>query len=194
MLLDGGVCAFARGKSCRCGLLLGGGVETLTILLLAPFPSQRPQYCYNDTKTSSSSINTKQRFNTKHQGVADMDVPSFCRRFVEPMAEESDHLQAQALCDALQLPITIVYLDSRERGGGNGGGGGGDGSGSGSGSGEAGCEVHAFEPSPEGAGAIAAAAAGEPGGGGGGEAAAGGRGRPRVHLLYRPGHYDIACE
>jgi hypothetical protein len=32
-----------------------------------------------------------------------MDVPNFCRRFVEPMAEESDHVQAQALCDALQV-------------------------------------------------------------------------------------------
>jgi hypothetical protein len=36
-----------------------------------------------------------------HQGVADVDVPTFCRRFVEPMAEESDHVQALALCDAL---------------------------------------------------------------------------------------------
>jgi hypothetical protein len=37
------------------------------------------------------------------QGVADVDVPTFCRRFVEPMAEESDHVHAQALCDALQV-------------------------------------------------------------------------------------------
>ncbi|KAI8472637.1 MAG: ubiquitin thioesterase otubain-like protein [Monoraphidium minutum] len=107
-------------------------------------------------------------------GVADMDVPNFCRRFVEPMAEESDHVHAQALCDALQVPITIVYLDSHERGLGGGGAGGG-----------AECEVHRFEPSSEGAGAIAAAAAGAPGGGGGGR-------KPSVHLLYRPGHYDVA--
>ncbi|KIZ06062.1 ubiquitin thioesterase protein OTUB1 [Monoraphidium neglectum] len=111
-------------------------------------------------------------------GVADMDVPDFCRRFVEPMAEESDHLHAQALCDALQVPITIVYLDSHERGLGGAGGGG---------SGGAECEVHRFEPSPDGAGALAAAA-----GSGGAGGAAGGR-KPSVHLLYRPGHYDVAC-
>lgn len=218
------------------------------------------------------------------QGVADTDCVNFCRRFVEPMGEESDHVHAQALCDALQvmmrqqlnpndalqrllgagwgrmgqheclqrsmlhpdrneslkfttllhffwgrfepcflayvmvkvgrtqstqghreiqlghttwshtppfilgstnplapsvqLPITVVYLDSHERsleGAGGAGGGGAE------------CEVHRFEPSSEGAGAIAAAAAGS------GGSAASGR-KPSVHLLYRPGHYDIACE
>lgn len=94
------------------------------------------------------------------------------------MAEESDHVQAQALCDALRVPITVVYLDSHERGSTGGGAGG-----------STECEVHRFEPSDEGAGTIAAAAAGSGGGGAGT-----GRGRPSVHLLYRPGHYDIACE
>lgn len=111
-------------------------------------------------------------------GVADTDVQTFCRRFVEPMAEESDHLQAQALCDALQLPITVVYLDSRERGLDHGS------SGAASAGSVAECEVHRFEPSAEGAGALAAAAACM-------GSTAGGQ-RPSVHLLYRPGHYDIA--
>ncbi|GBF98743.1 ubiquitin thioesterase otubain-like [Raphidocelis subcapitata] len=109
-------------------------------------------------------------------GVADTDVQTFCRRFVEPMAEESDHVHAQALCDALRVPITVVYLDSHERSGVGGGAGG-----------STECEVHRFEPSDEGAGSIAAAAAGDGGGGAGT-----GRGRPSVHLLYRPGHYDIS--
>jgi len=68
------------------------------------------------------------------------------------------------------VPITVVYLDSHERGHTEPGS---------DGAAAAECEVHSFEPSSEGAGAIAAAA---------------GRRRPHVHLLYRPGHYDIACE
>ena len=87
---------------------------------------------------------------------------------LSPLAQPCNH----------QIPITIVYLDSHERGLGSSGG---DGSG-------AECEVHRFEPSSEGAGAIVAAA--HDGGGGG---AAGAR-KPSVHLLYRPGHYDVACE
>ena len=34
-----------------------------------------------------------------------MGVEEFCHRFVEPMAEESDHIQAIALTDALGLAV-----------------------------------------------------------------------------------------
>lgn len=37
------------------------------------------------------------------QGVSDLDVPTFCSRFVDPMGEESDHVQLVALTDALQV-------------------------------------------------------------------------------------------
>ncbi|KAF3682125.1 Ubiquitin thioesterase otubain-like [Capsicum annuum] len=35
----------------------------------------------------------------------------FCKSAVEPMSEESDHVQIIALSDALGVPIRVVYLD-----------------------------------------------------------------------------------
>lgn len=35
----------------------------------------------------------------------------FCKSSVEPMGEESDHVQIIALSDALGVPIRVVYLD-----------------------------------------------------------------------------------
>lgn len=40
------------------------------------------------------------------QGLYDdvvVEVDTFCRKFVEPMGEESDHIHIVALCDALQV-------------------------------------------------------------------------------------------
>mmetsp|Transcript_26454 Transcript_26454/g.50235 ORF Transcript_26454/g.50235 Transcript_26454/m.50235 type:complete len:272 (-) Transcript_26454:287-1102(-) len=41
-----------------------------------------------------------------------MTVQDFCRRHVEPMGEESDHLHLVAMADALQTPMRVVYLDN----------------------------------------------------------------------------------
>jgi ubiquitin thioesterase protein OTUB1 len=104
------------------------------------------------------------------KGTSDDDhqtVEGFCRRYVEPMGEESDHLHAQALVDALGVRVRVMYLD--------GGGGGGDGGGGGGGGGGSELGRVDFAPTDE---------------QGGGGAAAGG-GAPPVHILYRPGHYDI---
>jgi len=104
-------------------------------------------------------------------------VEAFCRRCVEPMGEESDHVQAVALTDAMQVPVRVVYLDSR---GGGGGGGGGAGGGVGGGGGQGGdgsggaaeaeeaVPTHDFVPE-----------------------ACGPDAKPVVHVLYRPGHYDV---
>ncbi|KAL6756826.1 peptidase C65 Otubain-domain-containing protein [Haematococcus lacustris] len=87
-------------------------------------------------------------------------VDTFCQRYVEPMAEESDNIHIVALTDALQVPVTVVYLDrsgvesrashlaTRTE-----------------------LEVNEHTIVPD-----ACAAAGAP---------------IRVHVLYRPGHYDI---
>jgi ubiquitin thioesterase protein OTUB1 len=92
-------------------------------------------------------------------GLSDLDVATFCARCVDPMGEESDHVQLVALTDALQVPVRVVYLDrSLAPGGGD----------SGDGNGEVHVDVHDFIP--EGCPAPA---------------------KPRVHLLYRPGHYDL---
>lgn len=90
-------------------------------------------------------------------GLSDLDVATFCSKCVDPMGEESDHVQLVALTDALKVPIRVVYLDrSLAPGGGASGGG----------------DVHVDEHDfiPEGCPQPA---------------------RPRVHLLYRPGHYDL---
>jgi ubiquitin thioesterase protein OTUB1 len=92
----------------------------------------------------------------------DASVEAFCRRCVEPMGEESDNIQAVALTDAMQLPVRVVYLDSRDGGGGGGGGG------EGGGNAETAVSTHDFVPEACGADA-----------------------KPVVHVLYRPGHYDI---
>lgn len=92
------------------------------------------------------------------QGLADLDVTTFCRRLVDPMDEESDHIQIVALTNALHVPLRVVYLDR---------------------SADSGLEtaigtnssllthVATHDFLPEGCGA------------------------PTIHLLYRPGHYDI---
>lgn len=44
-------------------------------------------------------------------GLTNASVEQFCKSAVEPMGEESDHVQIIALSDALGVPIRVVYLD-----------------------------------------------------------------------------------
>ncbi|KAL1289325.1 hypothetical protein HN51_057730 [Arachis hypogaea] len=44
-------------------------------------------------------------------GLTNTTVEQFCKSSVEPMGEESDHVQITALSDALGVPIRVVYLD-----------------------------------------------------------------------------------
>ncbi|XP_061368779.1 OVARIAN TUMOR DOMAIN-containing deubiquitinating enzyme 1 [Gastrolobium bilobum] len=44
-------------------------------------------------------------------GLTNTTVDQFCKSSVEPMGEESDHVHITALCDALGIPIRVVYLD-----------------------------------------------------------------------------------
>lgn len=46
------------------------------------------------------------------------DVDAFCQRHVDVMGEESDHIHAQALTDALRVPLRIVQIDSGHGGAG----------------------------------------------------------------------------
>ena len=39
------------------------------------------------------------------------DVTQFCRQYVEPMGEESDHAHIIAITDALKVPIRVFYLN-----------------------------------------------------------------------------------
>ena len=124
------------------------------------------------------------------------------------MGEESDHVQMVALTDALQVPIRVVYLDrSLALGGGDG-------------SGELGAGDAVSMEFPAASGAVGNApgvsfASAAPGGAAStagtvvsGIAGAGAPVKvdvhdfvpdaliesatePRVHLLYRPGHYDV---
>lgn len=89
--------------------------------------------------------------------MSDLDVDAFCRRYVDPMDEESDHIQIVALTDALRVPLRVVYLDRSGSGGPTTGGA----------PATPVVDMHDFAPE----GAV-------------------GR-EPSVHLLYRPGHYDI---
>lgn len=100
-------------------------------------------------------------------GLTGTSVEEFCNKSIDPMGEESDHIQLVALTNALEIPIRVVYLD---------------GSGmalqpasetleASSASGTLRVDIHDFIPqgcsssfSPD---------------------------DIRVHLLYRPGHYDI---
>ena len=120
-------------------------------------------------------------------GLNDMDPEEFCRKCVDPMGEEADHVHLVALTDALQVPIRVVYLDrSLNIGDGMDGGGGGEDSSagddnnnnnnkgrgesniSGSGTTVVKVDMHDFIPESCPPGSV-----------------------PRVHVLYRPGHYDI---
>ncbi|KAF1895279.1 hypothetical protein Lal_00043925 [Lupinus albus] len=44
-------------------------------------------------------------------GLSNTTVEQFCKSYVEPMGEESDHVHITALSDALGVPIRVVYLD-----------------------------------------------------------------------------------
>ncbi|CAN4106399.1 unnamed protein product [Withania somnifera] len=44
-------------------------------------------------------------------GLTNASVEQFCKSAVEPMGEESDHVQITALSDALGVPIRVMYLD-----------------------------------------------------------------------------------
>lgn len=123
-------------------------------------------------------------------GLNDMDPEEFCRKCVDPMGEEADHVHLVALTDALQVPIRVVYLDRSLNIGGDGdgvdemdgGGRGGEGGREDSSAGDNGrgesntsgsgttvkVDMHDFIPESCPPGSI-----------------------PRVHVLYRPGHYDI---
>mmetsp|Transcript_17237 Transcript_17237/g.51603 ORF Transcript_17237/g.51603 Transcript_17237/m.51603 type:complete len:384 (-) Transcript_17237:269-1420(-) len=94
----------------------------------------------------------------------ELSVEAFRQRCVEPMGEESDHVHIVALSDMLQVPISVLYLDrSMDTVGAD----------------LSAVNRHDFVPE-----ALAEAAKG-----GSPEAVA--QATPRVHLLYRPGHYDI---
>lgn len=41
-----------------------------------------------------------------------MSIEEFCNRCVDPMGEESDHIQLVALTNALKVPVRVVYLDN----------------------------------------------------------------------------------
>ncbi len=45
------------------------------------------------------------------QGLTDMAVDEFCSKCIDPMGEESEHVQVVALTNALHVPIRVVYLD-----------------------------------------------------------------------------------
>eukprot|EP00775_Hariotina_reticulata_P006107 gene6107-6345_t len=85
-------------------------------------------------------------------GQYEMDVATFCERSVDVMGEESDHIHAQALTDALKVPVRIVQVDSSQS-----------------------AEAGVVDMQPEGCSPQEQLALGP----------------ARVHLLYRPGHYDI---
>ena len=133
-----------------------------------------------------------------------MDVETFCRSCIDPMGEESDHVQMVALTDALQVPVRVVYLDRSMALGGGGG--------SSDGGGEAvsmefpdasiAAGVSFASAAPGGAASTAGTVVSGIVGGAApvkvdvhdfvpdalvGSAAT----EPRVHLLYRPGHYDV---
>jgi ubiquitin thioesterase protein OTUB1 len=80
-------------------------------------------------------------------GLVDMGVDEFCSKCIDPMGEESDHVQLVALTNALQVPVRVIYLDNRMK----------DGL----------VDRHDFVPDGCSEQGI------------------------HVHLLYRPGHYDI---
>ncbi|KAF8071069.1 OTU1 [Scenedesmus sp. PABB004] len=90
-------------------------------------------------------------------GQYEMDVATFCERSVDVMGEESDHIHAQALTDAVEVPIRIVQIDSSPYGGADA------------------AAALTVDMRPETLSAEAQAALGP----------------PVVHLLYRPGHYDL---
>eukprot|EP00884_Botryococcus_braunii_P008440 jgi/Botrbrau1/17598/Bobra.0166s0037.3 len=92
-----------------------------------------------------------------HDGVE--SVEQFCRKLVEPMGEESDHMHIVALTEALAVPLRVMYLDGHM----NEAAGGMDGEGAAS--------TNAIDFVPDECGSTNRV--------------------PRVHLLYRPGHYDI---
>ncbi|XP_076904582.1 OVARIAN TUMOR DOMAIN-containing deubiquitinating enzyme 1-like [Bidens hawaiensis] len=96
-------------------------------------------------------------------GLSNTAVEQFCKTSVEPMGEESDHIHITALCDALGIPIRVVYLDRStcEKEGG------------------VSVNHHDFVPTP--ADGATAASTSE----------TGSETNPFIVLLYRPGHYDI---
>lgn len=96
------------------------------------------------------------------QGITDMSVEEFCAKCVDPMGEESDHIQLVALTNALQIPVRVIYLDN---------------SASPMGPMESDkqapslkADTHDFTPNNNGEASM---------------------NDIQIHLLYRPGHYDI---
>lgn len=97
-------------------------------------------------------------------GSASEGSVQFSRACVEPMGEESDHVQIVALTDALETPIRIVHLD-RSAGQTN---------------------FHDLLPDSSSEASLGTSASGleTP-------AAKSSASRPPIVMLYRPGHYDI---
>jgi len=85
----------------------------------------------------------------------------YCLREVEPMGKECEQLQIVALTEFLRVKVSIQYLDGRSFDAATG------------------LDVHVF-PS-----------ASDEAGGAEGGAGAVASSTPTVHLLYRPGHYDV---
>ena len=94
-------------------------------------------------------------------GLTDMPVEEFCNRCIDPMGEESDHVQLVALTNALKVPVRVIYLDgsaSMQMAGAHA-------------TSVDGLYADAHDFIPEGCSATSDDI--------------------QVHLLYRPGHYDI---
>jgi len=91
-----------------------------------------------------------------------MSIDDFCSKCIDPMGEESDHIQLVALTNALRVPVRVVYLDNSQSGlqvPNNSGV-------QDSSSASAKADVHDFVPD-------------------------GAAQDISIHILYRPGHYDI---
>ncbi|XP_053553496.1 ubiquitin thioesterase OTUB2 [Bombina bombina] len=43
-----------------------------------------------------------------------MDIKDFCAQQVEPMATECDHIQITALCQALEIPLQVEYVNEMD--------------------------------------------------------------------------------
>ena len=91
-------------------------------------------------------------------------VKDFCATDVEPMYVESDHIHVSALTAATGVKVRIMYLDRSGAEASGGGSSNGEGKAEGS-NGNGSAQAHDFPDE--------------------------GDNLPSVHLLYRPGHYDV---
>ncbi|OIW13660.1 hypothetical protein TanjilG_08002 [Lupinus angustifolius] len=66
---------------------------------------------YGEFVTSAAVQKRSEFFEPFILGLSNTTVEQFCKSYVEPMGEESDHVHITALSDALGVPIRVVYLD-----------------------------------------------------------------------------------